>query len=271
MSPNEAAKNAGRSLASRTIRRIYTGLALAIVALVVSAALAIRSANARRDQSQLVTHTFRAIERIGMLRGQVGEADRAVVSYAIKPAAALAIQADTQASGAIKTLVDLRSFIGDNPGQIAKIDTLRDILIPWAARLHRAFAAQAARAVLDSARTIAEDAAVRTQMTSELRLTSDMRTEEGRLLVERTEAADTASGGVIEQIVVAVLLGVIVAAAFAGRMVRDVRAVNIAESAALDSETELKEFFENTSDIIYTTGPDGKLLYTNQAWCDALG
>ena len=108
-------------------------------------------------------------------------------------------------------------------------------------------------------------------MANELVLTSAMRSEEGRLLAERTAAVDVSSSRVIMQIEIATLLGIIVAVAFAARMLRDVRAVDIAEAAALDSEGELKEFFENTSDIIYTTGPDGKLIYVNQAWSDALG
>ncbi len=35
--------------------------------------------------------------------------------------------------------------------------------------------------------------------------------------------------------------------------------------------TELEEFFESTSDIIYTTDAEGRLLYTNRAWREALG
>jgi PAS domain S-box-containing protein len=75
-------------------------------------------------------------------------------------------------------------------------------------------------------------------------------------------------------IVAALFFGIILGAVFGGfavRLFRGMRGQRVAESAVRDTERELEEFFESTSDIIYTTGPDGKLLYTNRAWREALG
>ncbi len=144
----------------------------------------------------------------------------------------------------MEALHDLQVFVADNPVQVARIDTLR-----------------AALANPDPERRVAVGR----------HIAASLLQEEQRLLDERTSMFEAVTGRVIVAIVLITLFGIAVAVTFAARMLRDVRALHVAEEAARDSERELKEFFENTSDIIYTTGPDGKLLYTNQAWHDALG
>ncbi|HEY2850718.1 MAG TPA: response regulator, partial [Gemmatimonadaceae bacterium] len=103
------------------------------------------------------------------------------------------------------------------------------------------------------------------------RLQSAMRAEEVRLLGDRSDRVDIASGGLVLAIELGTVVGLIVVAFLTLKAARDSRAQQAAEQAAQDSERELRDFFENTSDIIYTTGPTGELLYTNRAWRDALG
>jgi PAS domain S-box-containing protein len=224
MSPDSSAP-APRRGTSQAVTRIYAGLAVAIIALLIFGAVTTYAARTRRNLSEWVTHTMSAIVRIDALRTQVDEG-------AVQSPAALA------------TLRDLQLSVADNPGQVAKIDTLREVL-----------------AGPDTARRTAEGR----------RLATALLAEEQRLLDERTALFESVTGRVIVAIAVVTLFGITFAMIFAGRMLRDVRALHAAEEAALYSERELKDFFENTSDIIYTTGPDGKLLYTNQAWHDALG
>ncbi len=45
----------------------------------------------------------------------------------------------------------------------------------------------------------------------------------------------------------------------------------LSEGRLLDSEERYLDVFDNTSDLIQCLGPDGKFLYTNRAWREALG
>lgn len=45
----------------------------------------------------------------------------------------------------------------------------------------------------------------------------------------------------------------------------------VANSALMESDQRYRDLFENTSDLIQSAGPDGKLLYVNQAWRKTLG
>ncbi len=225
MSPTEHPMHAERRPTSQAVGRIYAGLAFAIVALLTAGAVTTFAAYTRRNLSEWVVHTMSAIVRIDALRERIDEDG-------------------PQSPAAVDALRDLRTFIADNPQQVAKIDTLR---------------------------TVIATAGAQQRMAEALRITTELRVEEARLLAERTALFESVTGKVIAAIVTVTVLGVIIAVLFAARMLRDVRALDLAEAAARDSERELKDFFENTSDIIYTTGPDGKLLYTNQAWRDALG
>ncbi len=43
------------------------------------------------------------------------------------------------------------------------------------------------------------------------------------------------------------------------------------QESLLESEEELRDLFENANDLILSIAPDGKLLYANRAWREALG
>jgi PAS domain S-box-containing protein len=54
-------------------------------------------------------------------------------------------------------------------------------------------------------------------------------------------------------------------------LTREVRERQKAESALRESEERFRDLFENANDLIQSVGPDGRYLYTNSRWREALG
>ncbi|MBA3316568.1 MAG: PAS domain S-box protein [Gemmatimonadales bacterium] len=52
---------------------------------------------------------------------------------------------------------------------------------------------------------------------------------------------------------------------------RDVSTRRLAERALRDSEARYRDLFDNASDLVCTTDPDGRFLYVNRAWQQAIG
>ncbi|MCX8063236.1 MAG: PAS domain S-box protein, partial [Anaerolineales bacterium] len=52
---------------------------------------------------------------------------------------------------------------------------------------------------------------------------------------------------------------------------RDITAQKRAESALRESEAHFRELFENASDLIQSVDPEGRFLYVNRAWREAMG
>ncbi len=221
--------------ASPAIKRIYMVYAVTVGALVVAGALAERTVDVRKTQWAWVTHTFSAIERIDAVRRIVADADR--------NAAMRGAGADSLGAAAVQAVASLRATVADNPVQVRRADSLAAALTPWRALAHA----------------------------DVVRITAEMRAEEDRLLAERTAQVEQSSRRIPAAIFVILGLGFVVASAAAWKLVRDIQAQQAADEAARETERDLTDFIENTSDIIYTTGPDGKLIYVNRAWSDSLG
>jgi PAS domain S-box-containing protein len=217
------------------IKRISFAYAITIGALVAAGVIAERTVGVRKTQWAWVTHTFSAIQRIDAVSRIVAEADR---STAVHGAGA-----DSLGASVADALAALRATVLDNPVQLRRVDSLSAILTPWHALAHA-------------------DAG---------RLTGAMRAEEQRLLAARTAEVDKSSRRIPVAIFVILGVGLAVASAAAWKLARDIRAQQAADEAARETERDLTDFIENTSDIIYTTGPDGKLLYVNRAWSEVLG
>src|SRR6185437_5692731 len=150
-------------------------------------------------------------------------------------------------------------------------DSLQRDLTSWFMLTRNMMKARVGKGGADAARAMLDGAEQQRLMAEVYRRAAGMRGEEVRLLGERSGRTDTLSQRLVLAIEIGTIVGVLIVGLFARRMLRDFHAFRTADDAARDSERELREFFENTSDIIYTTGPTGELLYTNPAWRSALG
>ncbi|HEY2850189.1 MAG TPA: hypothetical protein VGI97_09950, partial [Gemmatimonadaceae bacterium] len=164
-------------------RKIYTSFGVALVAVIAAGAVAVFVARTARDQTAMVSHTVTVMQRLDGLRTQV---------------------AAGQDAAALTTLAQVRTLVADNPVQVARADSLQEVLNRTAdQRLGAEF----------------------------YRLQSAMRAEEVRLLGDRSDRVDIASGGLVLAIELGTVVGLIVVAFLTLKAVRDSRAQQEAEQA----------------------------------------
>ncbi len=252
-------------------KRIYAGFAIALIAVLVAGAAAAYVAQTEREEAAWVSHTFTVMQRLDGLLAQFGTAESALTADVLAPSAARAKQGDSLASAAVAALSEVRKVVLDNPAQVSRADSLHTVLAAWSAITHEAIAVRAEKGGADSARSLLDGTEHHRLITEFYLRAPEMRAEENRLLGARSGRADLASGRLILAIEIGTIVGVLIVGFLARKMLRDMRKHRAADEAARETERDLTEFIENTSDIIYTTGPDGKLLYTNRAFSEALG
>jgi PAS domain S-box-containing protein len=148
-----------------------------------------------------------------------------------------ALRVATSPAERAAALDSLRATVADNPLQTSRIDSLAATPAPGVAST----------------------------------ILATMRAEEERLLAVRSAEVTRFSKLIPTAIVLIVLLALFIASFAAWKLARDVREQHAADEAARATERDLTDLIENTSDIIYTTGPDGKLEYVNRAWTETLG
>ena len=252
-------------------QRIYAGFAIALVAVLAAGAAAAYVANSERGEAARVSHSFTVMQRIDALQAQVAAAEGQAMADVLMPSRMSATQGDSLLSAALTTQRELQDLMSDNPSQLSRADSLQRALAAWSALLRGAITVRAATGGADSARSILNGTEHRRLRSDFYRRGAELRAEEVRLLGERSSRADAAAGRLVLAIEIGTIVGVMIVGLLARKMLRDIRVHRATDEAARETERDLTEFIENTSDIIYTTGPDGRLLYTNQAWSDALG
>jgi len=247
--------------------RLFVPLGIAVAVVLASGWIAIASAAARLDDSGWVAHTWVVINSVDQLRLETARAEGDLLADALSDSRERAAETDSVASASLKTLAEIRALTVDNAVQTRRLDTLATALPLWVADVHEATLARGP----DPVRAIF-GRVMHQQLLREVdRLTSDASAEEFRLLAERNARVDASSRRLRISIYVCATLSVLVLVTLGIRTLIGVREQREAETAAASSEEMLEEFFDTTSDIIYTTGPDGKLEYTNRAWREALG
>ena len=251
--------------------RIYAGFAIALFAVLAAGAAAAFVANAERGEAGWVSHSFTVMQHVDALQSQVAAAEGVVTADVLAPSRTAAGQSDSLLTAAVTTERQLRVLVSDNQPQVLRADSLRLALVAWSALLRETIAARAGRGGADSARSVLNGSEHHRLRSEFYRRGAALRAEEVRLLSDRSRRADAASGRLVLAIEAGTIIGVLILGVLARKMLRDIRMRRVADEAAREVERDLTEFIENTSDIIYTTGPDGKLQYTNRAWSEALG
>ncbi len=149
-------------------------------------------------------------------------------------------------ASAARTLSELRVLTADNPIQQHRLDTLA---------------------------TLGGLGGLGTRLTSPrgLRLVDTFRAEEEQLLVERRDNEDSATSRTVFLIVTGTLTAVLIVLAFGLLLRRDLSVQRAAQEEIRNSESALRDFSDNASDLIHGTSPDGRIVYANRAWRETLG
>ena len=251
--------------------RLFLPIALALIVVVGSGVVATNAANARREQSAWVAHTWAVIDKIDALRLETEDSEDDMMSDALTVTHNQTAAADSVAAASLVTLHAIQALVIDNPSQVQRLDSLDRALHPWVEDMHRVARARTASAGADSVRRILGTPAHQLLVFEIERLTIAARAAEGTLLEARNARVDVGAKQTSLAIDIGVGLSLLVLSALGVRTLISARRQRDAEAAAAESAQELEDFFDGTADIIYTTGPDGKLEYTNRAWREALG
>jgi diguanylate cyclase (GGDEF)-like protein/PAS domain S-box-containing protein len=100
---------------------------------------------------------------------------------------------------------------------------------------------------------------------------AEMRTEEERLLRERNLRETKAAESTLQIISLFAVVGLLVVTFSYWLLTQNLKTREKMQRSVAESEALYKDLFDGTSDLIHLVSPDGRYLYTNRAWREALG
>ncbi len=100
---------------------------------------------------------------------------------------------------------------------------------------------------------------------------ADMRTEEDRLLRERNLRDSKVAESTLQLISFFAAVGLLVVTLSYWLLTQNLETREIMQRSLAESDALYKDLFDGTSDLIHLVSPDGRYLYTNRAWREALG
>ncbi len=254
----------------RLFARINVGFGLAVLVLGVVSAVALFASGRQKSEAAWVTHTRDVIERVDVLVDELEAAEDAAAAAAGDTSLVVEQASDSLGAAALQSVEALQGLTADNAIQQHRLDSLRTAVARRVDLMRTDLQSRRARHAAPTMEAPAAREAL-ALLNGSQRLAGAMRSEEVRLLGERTQRSETARSRMTLFATGGMGFAMLIVLISAYMLNRDLVAQRRAREAIQESELELKDFLESTSDIIYTTGPDGKLLYTNPAWSKALG
>jgi PAS domain S-box-containing protein len=257
-----------RRLAASTTISIGFCVALAFLAAFAVASRA--SINAQLDQAALVNQTHHILETISGLVADQVSAEDFERGYILDLKEHFAIESDSASAEAKRKVDELRRLTVRSPQQRRRIDSLETIIDRRSVLEHLGLIARRDFGQ-DSANAVRHTLVGAALMRSSRQLAEEMRATELAVLAERSRRAGELATHAIAVVTIGMLLALVLGAFALFFINRDLRTRERTAARLEASEDNLKDFFDNATDLIQATDVDGRLSYTNRAWRETLG
>jgi PAS domain S-box-containing protein len=270
---------------------IWSGFALALIALILVGTVSMLTTNQFTRNSGEVSHTFAVFDRLESLQQQITSVRSSTRAYVVTGAANMLASASEARGSIAKTLGEIRRLVADNPAQIERTDELRAAVARWLALADQIIAIhqnQGQTAALEFARTHdSETIAAEVNRRIDGMIAAEQALLDRRRSVEQDSARlamDVSTYGTLAAVAFVIFAGVYIYKALrtlrtttllAERSARDARERGEelkaqAEVARLGRE-QFVGLLESATDAILTVDANGHITYANRRTTECFG
>ena len=193
----------------RTVEKtVLTGFVIVLALLGIVGAVSQRTIHGLIDDSQWVAHTHEVLEQLQRISFQVTQAEAAVRGFVITGDSRLESQYVVDRTDTAPLIADLRFKTSDNPDEQEHIAHLEALINERFAILDQAVSSRKSGG-LDAVLALSKNSKGLAISSEIANLITQMRTQESRLLAERSQKEEQSARSAFEVVLLAVFLGMI--------------------------------------------------------------
>jgi PAS domain S-box-containing protein len=251
-------------------RRVQLAFACAILTLVGVGVISYRGVVTSGESDRWVRHTEIVLESLQRLLSTMRSVEASYREYVITGNPAIADAFHTSVGNVQLDVDTFRDLTVDNSVQQAQIPALEKLTAEQAQYGEAAIALRQSRG-LDAAAESVRSTQDQQVMTRFLRLFSDLKAEELRLLAVREADAARRVRLIKEMLVFGTLLGLLITVAAVWSVDRDHAALLLAQDALVEGEGRFRALANNIPQLAWMADERGSIFWYNDRWFDYTG